>query len=333
MKTHSSVKYYTYDKYLLISEENIRIYEQYLNENAIINKDTFDSTYLTYQRNFNLFLIFLAEKYNNIGLYSDEFMQNGPDIVMSYMAFCANTLQNGKKTVNTKVNAITSFYSWANRKGKIQTNPLADKISRIPRAAEEHITTSHFLTDEQIAKISDFLLNNVGDTYDFQDTLLWFIFLDSANRLGAIEQLSLSKLDRERRVFKDVIEKEVRKVDVAFSEETMKLIYWWMEMRHTDYDFLEQDALFIAKNHGKWARMSRSTIQRRIRKIGKIVGIDDLHPHSIRKSAASQMLDHGVDSYLISRYLNHKSMEVLKNYIKPKSSSDLRKQIEEQMNK
>lgn len=333
MTKRSSVKYYTDDKFLLISEENIRIYEQYLNENSVVNKDTFESTYATYQRNFNLFLIFLAEKYNNIGLYSDEFMQNGPDIVTSYMAFCVNVLQNGKKTVNTKVNAITSFYSWANRKGKIKTNPLADKISRMPRANEEHITTSHFLTDEQIETISDFLLNNTGDKYDFQDALIWFIFLDSANRLGAIEQLSLSQLDRERRVFKNVIEKEVRTVDVAFSEETMKLIYWWMEMRHTDYDFLELDALFIAKNHGKWNRMTKRTIQRRVQKIGKIVGIDDLHPHSIRKSAASQMLDHGVDSYLISRYLNHKSMEVLKNYIKPKSSSDLRKQIEEQMNK
>lgn len=329
----SSVKYYTDEKYLLISEENVRIYEQYLNENAIVNKDTFDSTYLTYQRNFNLFLIFLAEKYNNIGLYSDEFMRNGPDIVVNYMAFCINILKNGKKTVNTKVNAITSFYTWANRKGKIPTNPLSDKISRIPRASEEKIITSHFLTDEQISEISLFLLNNAGDDYDFQDALLWFVFLDSANRLGAIEQLSLSQLDRERRVFKDVIEKEVRTVDVAFSEETLKMIYWWMEMRLNDYDFLELDALFIAKNHGKWSRMSRSTIQRRIKKIGKIVGIEDLHPHSIRKSAASQMLDHGVDSYLISRYLNHKSMEVLKNYIKPKSSADLRKQIEKQMNK
>ena len=318
---------------MLISEENLRIYEQYLNENSIVNKDTFESTYLTYQRNFNLFLIFLAEKYNNIGLYSDEFMQNGPDIITSYMAFCANVLKNGKKTVNTKVNAITSFYTWANRKGKIPTNPLADKITRIPRAAEEKIITSHFLTDEQIDKITSHLLDAIDDKYDFQDALLWCVFLDSANRLGAIEQLKLSQLDRKRRVFKDVIEKEVRTIDVAFSEQTLKMIFWWMEMRSTDYDFLEIDALFIAKNHGKWAKMSRSTIQRRVQKIGQIVGIEDLHPHSIRKSAASQMLDHGVDSYLISRYLNHKSMEVLKNYIKPKSSSDLRKQIEEQLNK
>lgn len=333
MPNPSTVRYYTDDKYALISNENLLLYEQYLNEQAVINKDTFMSTYLAYQRNFNFFLIFLAERYNNIGLYSDEFMKNGPDIVTAYMAFCANVLKNGKKTINTKVNAIAAFYVWSNKKGKIPSNPLADKISRIPRADEEKIITSHFLTDEQIDTISSYLLETADEKFDFQDALLWFIFLDSANRLGAIEQLTISKLDEERCVFRDVIEKEVRTVDVAFSRQTLQLIHWWIEARTTDYDFLQLDALFIAKNHGRWAKMSRSTIQRRIKKIGTIVGISDLHPHSIRKSAASQMLDHGADSYLISQYLNHKSMEVLKNYIKPKSSSDLRAQIEAQINK
>ena len=73
MANVTKVQYYTQDKYELISQENILIYERYLKSNSIKNKDTFESSYIRYQKNFMYFLVFLAEKYNNIGLYSDDF--------------------------------------------------------------------------------------------------------------------------------------------------------------------------------------------------------------------------------------------------------------------
>lgn len=333
MQKRSSVKYYTDDKYLLISESNLDIYNAYLHSNAVSNADTFDSSYALYQRQFMYFLIFLAEQYDNVGLYSDKFMSDGPEIIVNYMHFCRQTLKNNKKTINNKISAISSFYKWSNKHGKIPSNPLADKITPMARANEERIISDHFLTQEQIDKISHYLLDVYDEKFDFQDALIWFIFLDSANRLGAVSQLTLSSLNEKRCVFEGIREKEARTVDVAFSEKTLQLIRWWIEQRQYDYDLLKLDALFIAKNHGVWNKMSSRTIQRRVQKIGTIVGIEDLHPHSIRKSAASNMLDKGADSYLISKYLNHKSMEVLKNYIKPKSSDDLLKQIQEQINK
>lgn len=327
-----TVKYYTNDKYLLISKSNLDIYNAYLKANSVVNADTFETSYSLYQRNFFYFLVFLAENYNNIGLYSNDFLDNAPDIVLNYMHFCRQSLQNNKKTINNKVNAIASFYKWSTKTGKIKNNPLADKITRMSRADEEKIISDHFLTEGQIGQISNYLLNNYDEKFDFQDALIWFIFLDSANRLGAVSKITLSSLNEERRVFENIREKEARVVDIAFSKQTLELIRWWIEQRRYDYDLLNIDALFITKNRGRWNQMCTRTIQRRVQKIGTIIGIDDLHPHSIRKSSASRMLDFGVDSYLISQYLNHKSMEVLKNYIKPKSSADLRKQIEKQMN-
>ena len=327
------VKYYTDEKYSLISNENLQLYENYLNHHMVVNRDTFESTYVAYQNSFNQFMVFVAEECDNIGLYSEEFMKDGVNIVLRYMNFCMKVLKNNKKTVNNKVSAIMSFYNWSDKHRKIPSNPLNNKIERLARANEQQIINDIFLTEEQMDAISAHLIDSGDDKYDFQDTLLWFIFLDSANRVGAIEQLSISKFDAENNCFRNVIEKEARSVDVAMSEQTKQLVLWWIEQRKVSYDLLTEDALFITKFNGRWNRMTKRTVQRRVQKIGQIVGIEDLHPHSIRKSAASQMLDHGVDSYLISRYLNHKSMEVLKNYIKTKSSSDLRKQIEEQLNK
>lgn len=325
------VKYYTENKFDLISAENLILYEHYLTSNMVRNTDTFNTTYYVYQQNFNYFMVFLAERYNNIGLYSEEFMQYGPDIVEAYMAFCKKILLNNKKTINNKVSAILSFYKWSSKKRMIPYNPLADKVDFVSKANEERIIQDYFLTQEQIDEISFHLAEQPDEKFDYQDVLLWFIFLDSANRVGAIEQLSISKIDYDKNSFRNVIEKEARAVDVAVSEQTMNLIKYWIEQRKTGYDLLSEDALFIVKYGGRWKRMTRRTIQKRIQKIGTIIGIEDLHPHSIRKSAASNMLERGADSFLISRYLNHKSMEVLKHYIKPQNASDLRKQIEEQI--
>ena len=328
-----SIKYYTDDKYLLISDSNLNLYDGYLHSNFVSNADTFETSYRLYQRNFMYFLIFLAEKYDNIGLYSDKFMNDGPNIVTNYMHFCRQVLKNNKKTINNKVSAVISFYNWSCKTGNISYNPLANKITMMSRADEEHIIQSHFLSQEDMDSISAHLIDGGDERFDIQDALLWFIFVDSANRLGAIEQLSISDLSEQKRAFVGIREKEARTVDVAVSEQTLQLILWWIDKRREDYDFLTEDALFINFYGGRWKRMTARTIQNRIRKIGTIVGIDDLHPHSIRKSTASNMLDRGADSYLISQYLNHKSMEVLKNYIKPKSSSDLRAQIQEQINR
>lgn len=327
------VNYYTQEKYDLVSLGNMNLYEKYLRSNSIRNKDTFETSYQLYERNFMFFLVFLAEEYNNIGLYSDKFLNNAVEIVEDYMAFCASTLKNSKKTINNKVNAICSFYKWSNKRNLIPSNPLSDKVERIKNADEEKIVNEYFLTKEQVATISETLLNYQGKKYDFQDTLLWFIFLDSANRIGAIEQLAVSKLNKDKMVFENIIEKERRNVDVAFTQPTLELIELWLEMRKDNYDLMSCDALFITKYGKEWKPMSRRAIQNRVQKIGKIVGISDLHPHCIRKSSASNMLDDGVDSYLISQYLNHRSMDVLRHYIKPKSSSDLRKQIDEQLKK
>lgn len=329
----TKIKYYTEEKYRLISEENISIYERYLRSKAIKNKDTMETSYSLYQRNFMYFLVFLAEHYDNIGLYSEDFLNNAVDVIEDYMYFCMSVLNNNKKTINNKVNAIASFYKWSNKRKLIDSNPLADRLERISRADEEKIINDYFLTEEQIEKISAHLLDVYDERFDFQDMLLWFIFLDSANRIGAIEKLSISQIDYERKCFTNVLEKEVRVVDVSVSERTIEMINEWIQMRKLEYDLLSEDALFITKYNGRWNRMTRRTIQKRIAKIGTIIDIQDLHPHSIRKSVASNMLDNNVDSYLISRYLNHKSLDVLKHYIKPKSSFEIREQIDKQLNK
>lgn len=62
--------------------------------------------------------------------------------------------------------------------------------------------------------------------------------------------------------------------------------------------------------------MSKSTIRDRIRKIGKLIGIDNLYPHSLRKTSINLLAEvWGID--LASEFANQSGVDVTrKHYIK-----------------
>lgn len=199
-------------------------------------------------------------------------------------------------------------------------------------AREEKIINAYFLTDEQIDQINKGLEDNENNKFDILDLVLWNVALDSANRIGALHRLKLSQLDLDNCCFAGVREKEGYIVDVSFSEDTKEIILNWLEYRKENMDNLEVDALFISKYGGQYQEMRKTSLQRRINKIGTIIGLDDFHAHCIRKTSSESMLRKGVEPSLVSKYLNHKDISTTLNfYSKPKSSTEIRDQIKDQL--
>lgn len=324
------VRYFTQEKKDLISEENIKLYEKYLKSNIIKNKDVKDTTYKVYKNYMTHFLVYLAEEWENVGLYDEEFFENAVDIMEGYIAFLQDVLYNNKKVINTKISTVSSFYLWSLKRGLIEKHPFDKQLERMKGANEEQIISSHYLDDEQINAITEGLKDK--KKYDFQDRLIWHIMLDSANRVGAISKLTISSLDLDNMMFVGIREKRGYKVEVPFTEETKKLIEEWLEMRKNGYDNLEVDAFFITKFKGKYRQMSKNTIQDRIKKMGYIIGIDDFRAHSIRKTSLNDIYEKTGDLSIAAEYANHKSVETTRqSYIKPKSKAEIREKIAKMM--
>ena len=327
------VNYFTPKKKALISEENKNLYDKYLRSNIVKNRDVKDTTYKVYKNNMEHFMVYLAEEWDNIGLYSDELIENAVDIMEGYMMFCQEVLHNHKKTINNKIAAVSSFYLWSMKRGLIESHPFDRKLDRMKGANEERIISDYFLNDEQIREIRRGLLDD--KKYDMQDRLIWEIMLDSCNRVGAIEKLTLSSLDLENMMFTDIREKRGYHVEVAFTENTKDLIEEWLEMRK-EMDNLEVDALFITKYGGEYRPMSVSTIKDRVKKIGYILGIDDFRSHCIRKTALNNIYEKTNNIELAANMANHKEISTTFNhYIRPKSKAEVRdkiKEVMEQMN-
>jgi integrase/recombinase XerC len=279
-----------------------------------------------------MFLVYLAENWDNIELYSEKFFKDAIDIIEGYMGFCQDILKNNKKTINNKIAAISSFYVWSVKRRLIAFHPFDKRVDRMKRANEEHIINSYFLNDEQVEQINQGLLDE--SKYDIQDRLIWAIMLDSANRIGAIDKLKISDLDMDNLEFTNIREKRGYRVEVAISEETLVLLKEWFEIRKEQKDKLEIDSIFITFYEQQYQSMKKNTIQSRIKKIGEIIGLDDFHAHCIRKTKLNDIYVKTGDLSLAADYGNHKSTETTRaSYIKPVSKSEVREKIKDLINK
>jgi integrase/recombinase XerC len=331
MSRITKILYFTKERQSKINPENQAKYDKYLKSNIIKNKDVKETTYKTYSSNFMQFLVYLSEEWENIDLYSDDFFKNAVDIMEGFISFCVETLQNNKKAVNNKLAAVSTFYLWSMKRGLIDRHPFDKKLDRMKNANDEHIINSYFLTDEQIEKIRIGLRDD--KRFDVIDKLLFEIMLDSANRIGAIDRLKISNLDMDNCVFTDIREKRGYHVEVSISEETLCLIQEWFETRK-DMDNLEVDAIFISRYEQQWNKMQKSSLQRRIQKIGTIIRLEDFHSHCVRKTSLNSIYEKTGDLSLAAEMGNHKSTETTRaSYIKPKSKAEVRERIKEMINK
>ena len=320
------VKYFTEEKKALINQENMKLYEKYLKSSIIKNKEVENSTYKVYKNYVTHFLVYLAEEWDNVGLYEKDFFDNAIDIMEGYMGFCIDTLQNNKKIINTKVSAVSSFYVWSVKRRIIEFHPFDGKITRMQGASDERITKDYFLTDEQIETIANELDNN--EKFDIQDRILFHVAMDSANRVGALSKLTLSALDLDNGVFENIREKRGYRVEVVFDDVCKVYIEKWLEMRK-EMDNLEVDSLFITYYRGSYRPMAMGTLQTKAKRFGEIVGIEDFHMHCLRKSSIDRLMRLTGDIEMAKQHANHKSTDTTLLYIKPKSKTEIREKLRE----
>lgn len=320
------IKYFTPDKIALINPDNLDLYEKYRKSSILKNKEVENTTYKTYQNFMQQFLVFLAEEWDNVNLYDEKFFEDAIDIMEGFMGFCQSVLQNNKKVINTKVSAASSFYGWSVKRQILKYHPFKDKIERMKGANDERITKDYFLTEDQINIITSELDTN--KKYDIQDRILFHLAIDSANRVGAISKITLSSMDLDNMMFTDIREKRGRRAEVVFDKRCKGYIEQWLEMR-TEIDNLEIDALFLTHYCGVWKQMTYGTLQDRAKKIGKLIGLEDLHMHCFRKTSINNVMQLSGDIEMAKEIAGHKSTDTTLIYIRPKSKTEIREKLNE----
>jgi integrase/recombinase XerC len=314
-------RYFTKEKLAKTNQQSVKDYEKYRKSNIIKNKDVKDSTYKVYQNYFNQFLVYLSEEWENVHILDEDYLENAVDIMEGYITFLQDTLGNNKKVINTKLSAVSSYYLWAMKRGFVEKHPFDKKLDRMRGANDEKLINHYFLSQEEVDFVTEALHEDYakekGRKYDIQDLLIWHIMIDSGNRNGAISKLTWSSLDIDNMIFMDIREKRGKMVEVAFEEESARLLMEWKAMRES-MDNLECDSIFMIKRDGEYRK----------RKIGNILGLPDLHPHCLRKTAGNRVVEVTGDLTLAQEFLNHSDVSTTsKHYVKPKSKTEIREKL------
>lgn len=66
----------------------------------------------------------------------------------------------------------------------------------------------------------------------------------------------------------------------------------------------------------------------RVRKMGTILGLTDLHPHCLRKTKGNLIVEETGDLTMAQEFLNHSDVSTTqKHYVKPKSKAEIREKM------
>lgn len=323
-----TVRYATKARMARVNPESLKAYEQYIRSSTVKNRDVANTTYKVYRSYFNIFLCFILEYHDNFYILDEDILEEEMlDIMEDYMSFMQTELNNNKKSINTKLSAVSSFYHWAVKRRKIKSHPFDGRLDRMEGAQDEKIISEHFLSMDEVERINE-VLDNVDSPvseYDKIDQLLWNIAFDSACRIGALTGLNISNLELENHRFVNVREKRGKMVSIPFSQKTAGMLKEFIEQREALG--IDCDEIFYVTRGDKWQGMSKQSIYNRIRKIGHIIGIGDFRPHSIRKTRLNMIYQKDVN--LAQQLANHESLETTQKFYSEKADqADIFNKIE-----
>ena len=208
----------------------------------------------------------------------------------------------------------------------VEVHPFRDKLDRLKVTDVEKRRKSYFLNSKEIMEIQ--VKMKLSEKYDLQDQLIFNLIIDTACRISALQSIKLENIDLENGIITGIVEKEQKIVEFAIFEETIELIKEWLKCRKNSVEYL-----FVTKYRGIFKQMSKSTIRDRVRKIGKLVGIDNLYPHSLRKTSINLLAEvGGID--LASEFANHSGVDVTKkHYIKKTTAAERKSKLLEMRKK
>ncbi|MDD5287559.1 MAG: tyrosine recombinase [Dehalococcoidales bacterium] len=210
-----------------------------------------------------------------------------------------------KTSITCKLSAIRSFYVYLQKEGLIQENPL-EKISS-PKLDKK---LPSYLTGDEINR---FLLTpDVSTPVGLRDRAILELLYASGLRVSELVHLNHDQIDMETREIR-VMGKGLKERLVLMGKPAAAAIAAYLKNgRPKLLNNKKTDAVFIN-------RYGQRLIERRIQKLVKLyarkTGIGKrVHPHTIRHTFATHLLDGGADLRVVQELLGHASLTTTQIY-------------------
>ena len=200
-----------------------------------------------------------------------------------------------------KVATIRSFFKYLTNKAKlISENPMQDlDAPRLKKALPRYLDLESSIQ----------LLESVTGPFQERDYCILTLFLNCGLRISELIGLNLS----------DIREDQLRVLGKGNKERILYLnsacqdaIRDWLAARNS-MGVIDKNALFISQRR---TRISKAAVEKLVKKYLTMAGLDSSQysPHKLRHTAATLMLQNGVDVRTLQEVLGHEHLNTTQIY-------------------
>ncbi|HEY0921681.1 tyrosine recombinase XerC [Rheinheimera pacifica] len=211
------------------------------------------------------------------------------------------------RTIALKVAALRSFYRYLQAQAKRTDNP-AQYLS-VPKAAR---SLPKNLNVDQLNHLLSF--DSSDDILACRDKAMLELFYSSGLRLEELVNANLDDLDRPQQLL-TVTGKGGKQRIVPVGKIALQAVQDWLEQRPAFAERLpekDKQALFVSKQH---KRISPRHVRERVQLWAKQQGLNQhVHPHMLRHSFASHMLESSQDLRAVQELLGHANLSTTQVY-------------------
>ncbi len=226
-------------------------------------------------------------------------------VLREYLAYLANQ-GVAKASIARKLSAIRSFYRYLSREKILDTNPLEQSVSpKLDKRLPE------FLTIEEVVKLLK--APDLSTPQGLRDRALIELIYASGLRVSELVNLNIDNINTESHEIR-VWGKGSKERMVLMGEHAATAIVNYLRNGRPKLQVKRTGggALFLNRDGN---RLTERMVQLLMHKYAGLAGIEkDVHPHLLRHTFATHMLDGGADLRVVQELLGHSNLSTTQIY-------------------
>ena len=228
-----------------------------------------------------------------------------PAIAPHHIRFCLGELHRkglGGRSLQRWLSSLRSFFNFAIKHYRLKTNPAQGIAApKSPKPLPKTLDADQTL---------QYLSIEGDDWIDCRDRAMVELFYSSGLRLSELTGLDLASIDYHSRTAR-VRGKGNKEREVPVGRHAIEALQQWLK-RRGDITLHDHQALFVSQRGN---RISPRSVQQRLQKLSVSQGMmGRVHPHMLRHSFASHLLESSGDLRAVQEMLGHANISTTQVY-------------------
>ena len=212
--------------------------------------------------------------------------------------FLSNYKENkkvSKTTIDNVRRIVSTFFTWLENE---------DYISKSPCRRIHKVRTGKVVKEVYSDEVIELLKQS---TTNLRDLSIIELLISTGIRVGELVKLNISDIDFENKEC-IVVGKGNKQRKVYFDAKTKIHIIQYLKTRKDD-----NNALFVSRLK-PYDRLEISGVEIMLRKIGRKIGVNKVHPHKFRRTLATKAIDKGMPIEQVQHLLGHAKIDTTLEY-------------------